>query len=56
MAPKRVKLIYFDGRGRAEPIRILLSYAGVKFENEVMPMDDTWAQAKPSKSDFIIYG
>ncbi len=36
---------YFDARGRAEPIRLLLSYAGVPFEDRGMSPDE-WAKAK----------
>ena len=47
MAPK-VKLLYFDGRGRGEMIRIMLSYGGVEFEDKRIKMEE-WPQVKPSK-------
>jgi glutathione S-transferase len=34
-----VKLYYFDGRGICEPIRWILSYGGVDFEDNRAPMD-----------------
>jgi len=33
MAPK-VKVTYFNGRGRAEPARMMLNAANVEFEDE----------------------
>ena len=47
MAPK-AKLLYFDGRGRGEMIRIMLSYGGVEFEDKRIKMEE-WPQVKPSK-------
>lgn len=41
------KLIYFDGRGRAEIIRLIFTAAGVAFEDHRVPMDQ-WAQLKPN--------
>lgn len=38
-------LTYFDVRGRAEPIRLLLSYAGVPFEDRGIS-SGTWPQEK----------
>lgn len=32
-----VKLYYFDGRGIGEPIRWILSYGGIKFEDFRVP-------------------
>lgn len=44
------KLIYFDFEGRAEPIRWLLSYAGVNFEDKRIDRDE-WKELKPSECD-----
>ena len=30
------KLIYFNAHGRGEPLRMMLTYKGVKFEDEVI--------------------
>ena len=47
MAPK-VELLYFDGYGRAEIIRIILNYGGVDFEDKRVNGEE-WRQIKPSK-------
>ena len=47
MAPK-VQLLYFDGYGRAEIIRIILNYGGVKFEDKRVNFEE-WPKIKPSK-------
>ena len=39
------KLIYFPFYGRAEPTRMVLNHAGVKFEEEVVQMAD-WSARK----------
>merc|ERR1711953_847501 len=50
MAPK-VKLTYFNLRGRAEPARLLLAYGGIKYEDcRLTPafQDPTeWLKLKP---------
>ncbi len=38
-------LTYFDARGRAEPIRLVLAYAGVPFEDRGLSHEQ-WAKAK----------
>ncbi len=38
-------LTYFDSRGRAEPIRLLLAYAGLPFEDRGLS-HDAWAKHK----------
>lgn len=35
----KMKLIYFDARGRAEPARLMLELRGVPYEYEKMPLD-----------------
>merc|ERR1712037_674515 len=46
MAPK-IKLIYFDARGRAELNRIMLNYGGIEFEDFHIQHGD-WEQTKPT--------
>ena len=41
-------LSYFDGYGRAEPVRILLAHASVEYEDERIDLRD-WAKLKNSK-------
>jgi glutathione S-transferase len=40
---KPLKLIYFDARGRAEPVRLMLELRGVPYEYEAMPLG-VWMQ------------
>jgi len=47
------KLIYFHLTGLAEPIRLLLSYAGIEFVDERIDKND-WPKLKPSTSEFSI--
>ena len=42
------KLKYFDGRGRAETIRMLFKLGKTEFEDSRCEMDE-WPQIKPSK-------
>eukprot|EP00092_Neocalanus_flemingeri_P023020 GFUD01024954.1.p1 GENE.GFUD01024954.1~~GFUD01024954.1.p1 ORF type:complete len:226 (+),score=60.01 GFUD01024954.1:216-893(+) len=47
-----IKLVYFHLRGRAEPCRLLLAYAGVSYEDERVPPPwenpEGWATLKQS--------
>ncbi|RUS87281.1 hypothetical protein EGW08_004961 [Elysia chlorotica] len=45
MAPQ-VKLVYFDARGRAELLRLILHQSGVKFEDQRVTFAD-WPALKP---------
>ena len=47
MAPK-VQLLYFDGYGRGEIIRIILNYGGIQFEDKRFSFEE-WPKIKPSK-------
>jgi len=40
------KLVYFNGRGRAEPARLIFAYAGQKYEDKRLQPAD-WAALKP---------
>ena len=42
------KLTYFNGRGRAEVIRLLFEVAGVKYE-DVRIEREAWPELKPSR-------
>jgi len=44
----KIKLIYFDIRGLAEPIRWMLQIAGQPFEDERIPLDQ-WPEQKKRK-------
>ena len=48
MAP-RVKLVYHEGRGRAEVTRLLLAAGGIDYEN-VRITEEQWKDMKPSES------
>ncbi|KAK4475100.1 hypothetical protein MN116_002190 [Schistosoma mekongi] len=47
MACGHVKVIYFNGRGRAEPIRMILVAAGIEYEDERIEFQD-WPKIKPT--------
>lgn len=53
MAPQ-YKVTYFNGRGLAEPIRYILSYAGVDFE-DVRVTGDTWPELKAKIGKCSLY-
>lgn len=40
---KKMKLLYFDARGRGEPARLMLELRGVPYEYEVMPLEQWMA-------------
>ena len=44
----KIKLTYFNLRGRAEPSRLILAYAGVDFE-DCRVTSEEWQKLKPSK-------
>jgi len=43
----RMKLIYFNGKGRAEPARLILAHAGVDYEDHRIEFSD-WPNLKPT--------
>ena len=49
----KLKLIYFNGRGRGEPARLILAQAGVEYEDERIEFED-WPAFKPSKMFCIL--
>ena len=44
----KIKLTYFNGKGRTEPARLILAYAGVDYEDCRIEFQD-WPKLKPSK-------
>ena len=44
----KVKLTYFNLKGRAEPARLILAYAGVDFD-DCRVTSEEWQKLKPSK-------
>ena len=44
--PSSIKLTYFDARGRAETSRLILAYAGAKYEDERLA-GEQFAALKP---------
>ena len=44
----KIKLTYFNGKGRTEPARLILAYAGVDYEDCRIEFED-WPKLKPSK-------
>ncbi|CAG5129348.1 unnamed protein product [Candidula unifasciata] len=47
MANRKTKLTYFDAAGRAEILRLLLTYAGKEFEDNRISRDK-WPEIKPT--------
>ena len=44
----KIKLTYFNVRGRAEPARLILAQAGVDYQDIRIERED-WPKVKPSK-------
>merc|ERR1712008_133177 len=42
----KIKLTYFNGKGRTEPARLILAYAGVDYEDCRIEFED-WPKLKP---------
>ena len=49
---KKIVLTYFDGRGRAEPIRMCLAHGGIKFEDKRVEQAQ-WPQLKDSECNIF---
>merc|ERR1719350_59480 len=43
----KIKLTYFNGKGRTEPARLILAYAGVDYEDCRIEFED-WPKLKPN--------
>ena len=41
------KLTYFNTKGLAEPARYMFAIAGVKYEDDRIPVDDFWPRLRP---------
>jgi hypothetical protein len=39
---EKVTLAYWPGRGLAQPLRVLLAYTGIEFEDKVYPGPEKW--------------
>ena len=46
--------MYFDIRGRAEPIRLLLEYVGAQYTDLLVTSED-WADTTPTLGDFAAF-
>lgn len=50
------KLVYFNVMGLGEPIRFLLSYGGVEFEDvRITHSSEDWSNMKPSTRSFFFF-
>ena len=52
MAPTNIRLVYFNGRGRAEQIRWILVQANAKWEDKRIEQS-AWPEFKPSKLQLV---
>ena len=52
--PAKIKLTYFNLRGRAEPSRLILAQAGVQYEDHRIQREE-WPALKESKSILSIH-
>lgn len=48
LAMASYKLTYFEGRGRAEFIRLIFAHAGVRYEDERVSFEE-WPKMKPGE-------
>ncbi len=48
-----MKLTYFDGRGRAEPIRLMLAAGDIKYEDVRIKLDE-WPKIKDSELSYLL--
>jgi len=49
MAAPKVKLTYLLGRGRAEPLRMLMSIGNIPYEEELLKYEEEFKKIKSSK-------
>ena len=50
----KFKVIYFDGRGRGEAVRMILAAGGKEFDDQRIPLGaEEWTKLKPSKRHFF---
>ena len=50
---KKIKLTYFDGKGRGELSRLILAHGGVPYEDHRVSFAE-WPALKPSKLGVIL--